>query len=228
MDSYSTERYYSELYSTVQRGGVQGWGNSLADKALERYWTRSDARRILEVGSSSGQHLAWSASRDHDLYVCLDIEPHASRVSSGHSKVVAAFPHLCFVQADVQFLPFPGNSFDRVVSTCLLHHLPNVEGALREVRRVLRPGAEFGVVFPTDPGMVNRAIKRVVTYPSMRRLGVSNPRLLYAREHPNQVASIIELLREVFRHDVYRLRYHPLPLPTWNINLYVTFHALKV
>ncbi|MDQ3647401.1 MAG: class I SAM-dependent methyltransferase [Actinomycetota bacterium] len=37
-------------------------------------------------------------------------------------------------------LPFPDDSFDLVFGHAVLHHLPDLEGCLREFRRVLRPG----------------------------------------------------------------------------------------
>lgn len=223
----SRSEYYEEFYSDVQRKGIQGWGNSLGDKSLERYWRSTDPTSVLEVGSSAGQHLPWSASRRHEKYVCLDLDPQASRVSEKHATFLSSFPNLHFVAGDAQKLPFADASFDRVVSTCLLHHLPDAERALTEIRRVLRPGGEFGVEMPTDPGILNRMVKALVTYPSMRRLGVTNPRLTYAREHRNQVGGILVLLREVFREDDFVVRYHPLRMPTWNLNLFVTFHATR-
>jgi ubiquinone/menaquinone biosynthesis C-methylase UbiE len=223
----SRSEYYEEFYSDVQRKGIQGWGNSLGDKSLERYWRCPTPKSVLEVGSSAGQHLPWSASRQHERYVCLDLDPLASRLSPQQSAFLSSFRNLHFVAGDAHRLPFADESFDRVVSTCLLHHLSDAEQALFEIRRVLRPGGEFGVEMPTDPGVLNRIVKAAITYPSMKRLGVTNPRLTYAREHRNQIGGLIVLLREVFKGDDFTVRYHPFRVPTWNLNLFVTFHVRR-
>lgn len=45
--------------------------------------------------------------------------------------------------ADAEALPYEDNSFDLVVGHAVIHHIPDVEGALREVVRVLKPGGRF-------------------------------------------------------------------------------------
>lgn len=45
--------------------------------------------------------------------------------------------------ADAEALPYPDDSFDLVVGHAVIHHVPDVELALREMRRVLRPGGRL-------------------------------------------------------------------------------------
>ena len=53
-----------------------------------------------------------------------------------------------FCLADFNFLPFPENNFDLVISTGVLHALRGPEGALNECYRVLRPFAKAVIYDP--------------------------------------------------------------------------------
>ncbi|ASO18881.1 putative methyltransferase YcgJ [Actinoalloteichus hoggarensis] len=50
---------------------------------------------------------------------------------------------------DAERIPYPDDTFDLVVGHAVLHHIPDVQAAMREVLRVLKPGGRF--VFAGDP-----------------------------------------------------------------------------
>ena len=88
----------------------------------------------------------------------------AAAVSPGRTTGVDRQPQSIegveVTSADVMDLPFPDASFDAIFASALLQHLPDPLGALREARRVARPGAVIGVVdvdwdgeliYPTGP-----------------------------------------------------------------------------
>lgn len=124
-------------------------------------------------------------------------------------------------------MPFADSHFDISLSTCVLAHVRDPESVFSELRRVTRIGGQVIVAMPTDPGILNRAVKRLVTYRSMRRAGVSNPRLNYAREHINSIGNLLTIANHVFRNDKVQIKNFPLPLPTWNFNLIVTIVVTK-
>ena len=51
-------------------------------------------------------------------------------------------------QADVCALEFPSSSFDAIVSCDVLEHVPDLDAALSEAARVLRPGGRLLATFP--------------------------------------------------------------------------------
>ena len=54
--------------------------------------------------------------------------------------------------ADAERIPYEDNTFDLVVGHAVLHHIPDVQAAFREVLRVLKPGGRF--VFAGEPTKV--------------------------------------------------------------------------
>ena len=51
-----------------------------------------------------------------------------------------------FVLADSQHLPFKDGAFGFIHSSGVLHHIPNIESAVQEVHRVLRPGGKASIM----------------------------------------------------------------------------------
>jgi len=53
-----------------------------------------------------------------------------------------------FVKMDAQELPFPDNSFDKIIFTEVLEHIPDDQSALKELFRILRPGGIIAITVP--------------------------------------------------------------------------------
>lgn len=76
-------------------------------------------------------------SRRH--YVTLtDISDQMLAMAGAHAS-----PRLRLQRADARELPFPDASFDYVLCIDVLPHIPRPADAVREARRVLRPGGTF-------------------------------------------------------------------------------------
>jgi SAM-dependent methyltransferase len=60
--------------------------------------------------------------------------------------------------ADAETIPYDDDTFDLVVGHAVLHHIPDVAAAMREVLRVLKPGGKF--VFAGDPTNIGNTYAR--------------------------------------------------------------------
>ncbi|SIS07042.1 class I SAM-dependent methyltransferase [Williamsia sterculiae] len=63
--------------------------------------------------------------------------------------------------ADAETIPYDDNTFDLVVGHAVLHHIPDVQQALAEVLRVLKPGGRF--VFAGEPSTIGDFYARWVS-----------------------------------------------------------------
>jgi ubiquinone/menaquinone biosynthesis C-methylase UbiE len=72
--------------------------------------------------------------------------------------------------ADAESIPYDDDTFDLVVGHAVLHHIPDLDQAMREVLRVLKPGGRF--VFagePTEKGdWVARRLSRLTWWAATR------------------------------------------------------------
>ena len=126
-----------------------------------------------------------------------------------------------FVRADAENLPFTNDYFDKVFSTCLLHHVDHPLDVLMEARRVVKVGGDLLFVMPTDPGLANQLVKYLFSYRTLKKLTDYDPRLVYALEHKNHIRGLITLINFVFKDDDLKFKFTPIGLRSWNLNLIV-------
>ncbi len=127
----------------VLRGHEQGFRRKIADLARLQ-----PGEAVLDVGCGSGT-LALVAKRcvGQEGRVC-GLDPSLQMLSGARRKAARAGLTIDFRQAGIEQIPFPDQSFDVVLSTFMLHHVPDdlKRQGLVEVARVLKTGARLLVV----------------------------------------------------------------------------------
>lgn len=91
--------------------------------------------RILHVAPDHGLYL-WIQRQARIDYVCTDLDAQRYR----HIKGLQT--------ADLTALPFEANSFDILICSHVLEHVPDDAAAFREIRRVLKPGGQALLLAP--------------------------------------------------------------------------------
>lgn len=98
---------------------------------------------VLEIGFGTGHNLRHYPSTVERL---LAVDPSGRSVEIARPRIERAAMPVELVGLDGQQLSVDDASVDCVVSTFTLCTIPDVAAALREVRRVLRPGGTFHVL----------------------------------------------------------------------------------
>lgn len=149
----------------MPRGAVRGPSDTMArvspaepgpHVSLERMnrFQEPEARRIigelglpagsrgLDVGCGVGLYALWLAEAVGQGGRVVAIEPDAAKVEAARALVggEAVGERLEFQPGDAVAIPLPDRSVDWVWCGDVLHHIVETEKALREFRRVVRPG----------------------------------------------------------------------------------------
>ena len=127
---------WSRIFALVYEPAL--WLGEVAGMRKRRHELLAQARgRVLEVGAGTGLNLAHDPAAVTELIVA---EPDDSmrrrleRRARGRAAVLAA---------PAERLPLDDASVDTVVSTLVLCTVRDPDAALREIRRVLRPGGRL-------------------------------------------------------------------------------------
>lgn len=109
--------------------------------------------RILDLGSGEGRHTHHLSYMGHRV-LSIDLDPGELKknrerwlelkwMEGGHD-----FGHADFMLADGDRLPFPDDTFDHIICTEVVEHVPDPAVTMAELHRILKPGGNLAVSTP--------------------------------------------------------------------------------
>jgi SAM-dependent methyltransferase len=113
----------------VPRDGLKAWR-----EAVRRHLRPSPPMTVVDIGAGTGA-FATAFSDWFDLTI-LAVEP-----SVAMRAQIPRRPGIRVLDGDASALPLPDHSADGAWLSLVIHHIPDLEAAAWEIRRVLRPGA---------------------------------------------------------------------------------------
>jgi len=217
------ENYYASIFS---KSGLSSKFNDQTHKALEagieshQKATRPDEEySILEIGAGKGEHFKY-VTRPFGKYVMLDILPQPEEFSE--------FIGAEWIQEDICNPRLNVGKFDRIISMCVFHHLSDPASAMENIKKILNSGGVFSLFLPSDPGVLNRIVRKLFVTPSAKKLGFEHYELVNAREHRNHYWGLKKELEHQFQDFEISRRYYPFRIPAGNLSLFSIWHIKKV
>lgn len=102
-------------------------------------------QRIMEIGLGSGFTLGRFARVARE---CIGLDASIGTIHLNQRRDEHFGLGLRLINASATDIPLPDNYLDQVVSIGCLHHIPEVDRAVSEIHRVLKPGGVFkGMVY---------------------------------------------------------------------------------
>jgi demethylmenaquinone methyltransferase/2-methoxy-6-polyprenyl-1,4-benzoquinol methylase len=138
--------------------------NHLLSLSLDHVWRRRTAKRFTEILQRPRARavdlccgtgdLAFALSRATKGAPCtiVGVDFVQAMLARAQAKARNRSLQVAFIGGDVLRLPFPDGSFDLATSAFGFRNLANYEKGLQEIARVLRPGAELGILDFSEPG----------------------------------------------------------------------------
>jgi ubiquinone/menaquinone biosynthesis C-methylase UbiE len=117
---------------------------------------------VLDVGCGTGTLALEVARRTGRTSRVAGIDPSAVQIARAQTKAARRSLRVDFQTGVIEQLPFPDQSFDVVLSTLMMHHLPAPlkRQGLVEVARVLKPGGRLVIAdFIRKQDRVGRATR---------------------------------------------------------------------
>ena len=211
--------YYDKVFGKEGFSGkAYSWTHSLLESTFSEIMTNKST--CLEIGAGKGQHLEF-VKHPYASYTMLDLqEPPKEFPYSKNFR-------LKWVKADVVDHKFSEQTFDRIISMCVLHHVTSVQGTLENIHKWLAPGGTFSLFLPSDPGLMNRINRSIFITPKMRRLRFSDWQLVVGREHRNHYWGIRNELNNTFSDCLIIRKYYPFRIPASDLSLFSIWHIKK-
>lgn len=116
--------------------------------------------RVLDVGCGAGVDtiLAAMMAGPNGSSVGVDIVPEMLTRAQSNLKMTG-LDNVSFQNAAGHQLPFPADAFDVVISNGVINLIPDKEGALAEIHRVVKPGGRLMVADQVAAGSVQKDIQ---------------------------------------------------------------------
>jgi ubiquinone/menaquinone biosynthesis C-methylase UbiE len=136
-----TRGYFARLLDSRDSYVLAGWNGPWHAEFLD--YEGASGLKVLDVGCGQGIDLYRYATAGAEV-TGIDLVPRHVELARAHLTEMGMSAEV--LTADAEALPFEDATFDRVLSNSALQYTPDMPAALREIKRVLRPGGRATII----------------------------------------------------------------------------------
>ena len=125
-------------YIRKRDGRVVPFENEKIEQAIENCFMASGTRKTQETARELTAQVIAEVERDENL-PDTDLSTGMLETARKNTEHLHADYSVC----DAMAIPYDNNSFDVVIANMMLYHVPDIDLALREIRRVWKPDGRF-------------------------------------------------------------------------------------
>ena len=172
------DRWFGKIFARAMNKGhkrMTDWG--LKQLNIETHFT------VLDVGCGGGRTIETLCAITPESHVYgIDYADGSVAVATAHNAGLIKAGRVVIQKASVSKLPFPDNTFDLVTAIETQYYWPDLEGDMREILRVLKPGGKLVVIAEMYKGGKYDLVKWPVMWLlRSSHLSVSDQRDLFAK-----------------------------------------------
>jgi ubiquinone/menaquinone biosynthesis C-methylase UbiE len=115
---------------------------------------------VIDLGSGAGNDafIARNETGETGKVIGIDFTPGMIDIARQNNEV-RGFNNVEFRQGDIEKMPVTANTADVIVSNCVLNLVPNKDGVIKEIYRVLKPSGHFSISDIVLEGELPKEIK---------------------------------------------------------------------
>jgi ubiquinone/menaquinone biosynthesis C-methylase UbiE len=115
---------------------------------------------VIDLGSGAGNDAFVARHQTGETGKVIGIDFTPAMIDKARSNAeLRGFNNVEFRQGDIEKMPVTSNIADVIVSNCVLNLVPNKDGVIKEIYRVLKPGGHFSISDIVLEGQLPKEIK---------------------------------------------------------------------
>lgn len=207
----------NKIYSSHLYTGLNGLLMKYCHSQLEKTLPYGNYKKILEIGAGSEPHFEYLKDKECE-YTILEKNKNKKRLKKIKYKIYKG-----------DKIPFKNNSFDRIIISHTLEHIPNPEKFISEMMNKLKKGAVLSISLPTDPGLLwrtGRLFNKMFAIRKKFKLSSLEYDYMNSIEHINSVFNLMSIIRHNYKKNIIE-QFLPFRIRLLDANLFYNVHIIK-